>query len=381
MLDVGLRVINDLFRSLNIDRRWFHTVERGFRWWPGPLAQTCWAEPCFEDEGLSIARIHIRTDFLDAVPLRAVQYARLGLLMRHAGLSGLLSDPDRPGRFQLAASHYVHAQTRAWLTQVAALVAASQAAEAHIMADELSSMLGGRADHSRHPRSGARPSLDPATTILERRVVPEGRRPSRFLGDEMMGALKWLGQTPFLTNGDGDRLVTEFPFGLLTSLLRVDATESNPRVGNGLLMLLKLPTDGTDPADPQGAQHALELNRRELREDTHAHFLGSWCPTDEGLCFVSFYPNAFAAIAPGSVATLVRSSMFRARWAAGVFDQTFDPRRAEEGRAAMMEQLRDLSEEDIRQLITHLPTGQDPERTLQVLLAMRRAMEEADDEG
>src|SRR5947209_1835751 len=45
MSDVGLQLINALFRSLKIDRRWCHTVERGFRWWPGHLAQTCWAEP------------------------------------------------------------------------------------------------------------------------------------------------------------------------------------------------------------------------------------------------------------------------------------------------------------------------------------------------
>src|SRR5262249_26017447 len=108
---------------------------------------------------------------------------------------------------------------------------------------------------------------------------------------------------------------------------------------------------------------------------------GSWCPTEEGLCFVTFYPNAFAAISPGCVATLVQGSAFRARWAADAFDQMFDPRRAQQGRAARVEQLRELSEEDIRQLVARMSPDQDPERALQALLAMKRAMEQAGDEG
>jgi hypothetical protein len=242
-------------------------------------------------------------------------------------------------------------------------------------------MLGGRPDHSHHPTAGPRPSLDPVTEILEREVRPDGDRPSRFQGRDVEEALEWLYQTPFPSNGDGDALVSEFPFGPRTSLLRVDATESNPRVGNGLLTLLTLPVGESAPEDARGAQAALELNRRELQEDTHAHFLGSWCPTEQGLCFVTFYPNAFAALGPGSVVTLVQGCVFRARWAAGVFGQAFDPRRAEAGMAAMMERLRDLSEEEIRQLVARLPPGQDPQRALQALLAMKRAMEQGGEKG
>src|SRR5262249_37235569 len=160
-----------------------------------------------------------------------------------------------------------------------------------------------------------------------------------------------------------------------------DATESNPRVGNGLLTLLTLPVGATAPGDPRGARHALELNRRELEEDTHAHFLGSWCPTEQGLCFVTFYPNAFAAISPGGVVPLAQGDAFRARWAAGVFGQAFDTGRAGAGTAAMLERLRDLSEEEIRQLVAHLPPGQDPQRALQALLALKRAMEQGGEEG
>src|SRR5262245_34397733 len=120
------------------------------------------------------------------------QLARLRLLMQHATLSGLLQDPDRPGRYQLAASLYVHEQTRPWLTQVAALVSACQAAEAHVMADDLARLLGGRPDRSAHPTSGPRPTLDPVPATLERHVAPDGRRPSRFRGADMLAAVNWL---------------------------------------------------------------------------------------------------------------------------------------------------------------------------------------------
>src|SRR5262249_12162724 len=258
--------------------------------------QQMWAEPCFEDEGLSIARVHVRTDFIANVPATPQSLARLGLLMRHAGLSGLFYDPERPGRYQLAASIYVHEHTRPWLSRVVALVAVCQAAEAHATAEDLASMLRGRAAHSAHPVAGPRADLDPVTWSLERTVAPDGHGQSRYQGDEFLAALKMLEGSPFEFSGDGERLCCEFPFCRETSLLVADSQEVNPRIGGGLLIRLTLPAGATAPGDPAGTRAALELNRRELTGRSRAHFLGSWCPTEEGLCFVSFFPNILATL-------------------------------------------------------------------------------------
>jgi hypothetical protein len=374
MRDIGLQIINDLFRSLRIDRQWSQTIERGFRWWPGPLAQTCWVEPCFEDRGHHLARLHIRSDFVADIPAAPKVLAQLGVFMRYAGLSGLLYHPERPGCYQLAASLYIHEQTREWLTRVASLVAACQVAEAHIMAEELTSMLGGQPDHSAHPTSGMRKNLDSMTEVLQS-VAADGRHHSLYQGDGMLAALDMLAGSQFEANGDEGRLVVEFPFGAETSRLIADTTESNPRIGHGLLMHLTLPVGwGADVSDPRGTQSALGLNRRELTELTGAHFLGSWCPTEEGLTFISFFPNTMAGINPGCVSPLVQSATCRARWAAGVFHQPFDPHQAQTGREAMLDQIRHMTEQEIRQVAANLPPGQDAQAFLQFVLAMKRTL-------
>jgi hypothetical protein len=374
MCDIGLQVTKALFRTLAVDRQWSHPIERGFRWWAGPLAQQVWAEPCFEAEGQHIARIHIRTDFLANIPATPQALGQLGLLMRFAGFSGLLYHPDQPGRYQLASSLYVNEPSREWWTHVTSLVASCQVAEAHVMAEESARLLGGRPDYTNHPSAGPRQTLAPVTETL-RAVAAEGGRPSLYRGEDMLAALDMLAGSTYQATGGEDRLVVEFPFGTQTSLLVADGTEANPRVGNGLLMRLTLPLGAVATDDPTGTQAALGLNRRELTGPSHAHFLGSWCPTEQGLTFVSFFPNAMAAFRPGCVGALVQGAMDRACWAAEAFGQSFDPEQAQVGQAAMLERLRGTSEEDLRQIAAHLPSGQDPQEFLQVALDMKRSIE------
>jgi hypothetical protein len=140
-------------------------------------------------------------------------------------------------------------------------------------------------------------------------------------------------------------------------------------------MHLTLPLGEAAVGDPAATQAALGLNRRELTELTGAHFLGSWCPTEQGLTFVSFFPNTMAAINPGCVGPLVQSAICRARWAAGAFRQPFEPQQAQAGQAAVMEQLRHMTEVEIRQMAANLPEGQDRQAFLCVALALKRGME------
>src|SRR6516225_1602679 len=118
MSDVGLEVVRGVYRLMNIDPQWSDWFDRGFVWWGHRLAQYVWAEPCFEDEGITVARLHARTDLTAGVEGTDEQFAALGPILRRAALSGLARAPRGPERLQLACSVYVHEQTSAWLQRV-----------------------------------------------------------------------------------------------------------------------------------------------------------------------------------------------------------------------------------------------------------------------
>jgi hypothetical protein len=145
--------------------------------------------------------------------------------------------------------------------------------------------------------------------VIEGVVAPMGREPSRWSGSELESFVEALQNPPcVLATGDGTGLSAEYPYGSATSLLRVHADEKNPRMGNGCLILYTLPTR----EDETTAENALELNGREVTSFTRAPFLGSWCPAEQGLTFVSFFPNAFHR--DGLLTNMLTGAVLRARW-------------------------------------------------------------------
>lgn len=134
MSDVGLDVVEHVFRLMKIDEEWSTRFER-LVWWGLDLSQRVWAEPCFEDDGFVIAGVHARTDLVSG--LTDDRLGRLASFLWRAPLNGLVRDKVEPTRLQLACSVYVHAETRDWLQQVFGLAAAVQAALANELAGPL----------------------------------------------------------------------------------------------------------------------------------------------------------------------------------------------------------------------------------------------------
>ena len=161
---------------------------------------------------------------------------------------------------------------------------------------------------------------------------------SFYRGQGMLDALQMLQQPPcVLATGDENGLSAEFPFDDQTSLLRALTYDPNPRLGNGLLMLLTLPVGGNDAGSAAGAATALALNAQELQAMNRSHFLGSWCPGPVGATFVSFFPNSMEQCGPGCTPTLVQGAVIRARWVTmAVCRRQWDYERA---RAARLQQL------------------------------------------
>jgi hypothetical protein len=344
MTDVGLDVVRFVYRLMQIDPEWSVWSDRGFTWWGHSLAQRVWAEPCVEDHGFTVARVHARTDLLDGLTWSDEQLQKLMSLSFVATLSGLVRDPADPARAQLACSVYIHAETVGWLREVMAWAVGIQAAEAHAIAEQAAALVGVQPAVSAHPQSGPRAVPDDMLNLLAATVVPAGEAASLYAGKDMAETLKRLDRPPcVLATGDDKGVTAEFPFGGLTSLLRLKTEEANPRLGNGLLVLLEVPAGESGAGNLEAARLALTLNERELASLTRCHFLGSWCPGDRVLAFVSFWPNAMHQ--PGLAWGLIpRAVVDRSFWVAKeVFGMDTDFEAAMKNKLDMMAALEEAA--------------------------------------
>jgi hypothetical protein len=338
MSDVGLEVVRFVYDRMKIDQEWSVWHQRGFTWWGHWLAQHIWADPCFEDQGLLISRVHARTDLLDGFIGSDEQCVTLmQLITPLTSMSGPIRDPRNRTRVQLAANVYVHAETKDWLGAVLAEAAIIQADDAHRVVERLARAVNARPAYSAHPRSGSRKIPDDILGVPSKLLVPMGQEPSRYQGQGMLDAIGWLQGPPcVLAMGDEKAFCAEFPFGAFTSLLQVRTDLPHSILGNGLYMRLQPHEGPSGWESPEAARMALELNEREQREFPYAHFLGSWCPAP--LCFLSFFPNSSCPDDKRWITTLVQKAEGRAHWTAvDVFQAGWDFERAAKLKREMIE--------------------------------------------
>lgn len=321
MTDLGARILDHIFERLKIDREWSQREESSFTWWGSPLAQKVWFDPAFDDDGMPIYRLHARTDLVGGYRPTKENLALLGLQARMATSSAYIRDPSAADRLQLATSLYVYEETEEWLRDLMAWICAIQATEAILTAPMLAELMGAKPAMTKHPSSGLREQTDDMLNIIEQVVSPAGQASSQWLGPELTQARDWLNGHPFcvLSTGDESGLSAEFPFGSMTSLLRVMTDQANPRMGNGCLMILTIPEGDSSRESPLW----LDLNDQELASYVRAPLLGSWCLEERGTSFVSFFPNAMYQ--PGLLQNFLIYTINRAAWVArDVFSLEFD---------------------------------------------------------
>jgi hypothetical protein len=157
MTDVGLEVVRSLYQKMMIDQEWSIWHQRGFTWWGYRLAQHIWADPCFEEQGCVISRIHARTDLLDDFTGSDDQYVNLmGPTPFLTSLSGPIRDPSNPSHVQLAANIRINTETADCWAHAFATVAIMQAEEAHRVVELLAKDVKARPAFSAHPKLGFR---------------------------------------------------------------------------------------------------------------------------------------------------------------------------------------------------------------------------------
>jgi hypothetical protein len=75
-VDPGLAAVRWVYDAMRIDPEWSVWEERGFTWWGREQAQRVWSEPAFDDDGITVYRLHARSDVVRDVGVAAGARAR-----------------------------------------------------------------------------------------------------------------------------------------------------------------------------------------------------------------------------------------------------------------------------------------------------------------
>jgi hypothetical protein len=280
--DIGLRVINYVFKRMQIDESWSVRGARGFTWWGQTLAQRVWAEEPRLDEDMTVTKVHAETDLVKNVDADSEAEALVAAINTHATLSAAIWEPTLR-RVSLHCTMFVHDENVDWEEELFTHAVTLQAADAHFLATGLADSLRGQPHETNHPTSGPRLEADEMLGAINNFFFTTV--PSPYRGQDLVTTLRLLEQR-FLADGDEESLVAEFlcaddkpaimrvglrlPGGLGTAWFKAETVTHHPRLGTGALLLLQLPVDGDFAL-------AARLNHAERDEWTSSHLLGGWC--------------------------------------------------------------------------------------------------------
>ncbi|MGW8815548.1 hypothetical protein [Gordonia terrae] len=305
MVDIGLRLLESLYRQLMIDDQWALRRERGFTWWSYRLAQHVEVSPPFMSQGIEASQVRIWTETVGAVDPNSDPARVVASLNIQATLDALVWQSDR-AMISRCSTAVVHDHNFGWISEVLATAATLQNDAAHYQAHDLARALGGEPAASNHPFSGVRNERDDILNVPSQVVVREGSHESRFTGSSMANVARFLVEKNFLGSADDTGLTCEVPFSrnepvavtslaggdqLHSSLVQVYTDVAHPETGSGMLVTLKLPVS---PHPAEVATIANGLNVAEARGESSANLLGAWCsdPTSERtVAYCSFVPN------------------------------------------------------------------------------------------
>jgi hypothetical protein len=310
-IDCGLTVVDNYFSLLGIDEKSCLREERGFTWWAEDLAQRIWSDPPVVRDGATVWKIHARTDFLTGFVTNPSNLGYLNQLASFASLGGgLIRDALHRDRIQLASCLYATDATLQWAKSFFPSTAATQTAEAHLLAHMVPAVAECSAAYSAHPAAGA--ARRHRVLDLLGSFVKEGKNPPVWTSEEFGETAAELAEERYSVSASGSGLTVQFPFRDLTALGEMTTGAEHPSYGHGLLVRLVLPITLSDEEDPQ---IVLRCNRFEIDSLTPAdHFTGSYYAGDEGFCYSNFIPNLQSYRGVPFLASLIRFLGWRARW-------------------------------------------------------------------
>jgi hypothetical protein len=316
--DIGLNVVQSVFKLLEIDDEWSNWDSRGFEWWGYNLRQRVWATSGFDDDGIFIHRVYAVSDAICNIQKSQAEVdGILGAFGMMATGAAWVFDPSTK-TIKLRTAMMVHKDTADWVGRTLGAFTILQATEALERAEYTAELVGGEVDASAHPVSGERTNVDGMLAVIDDVFRPKGQMPSPWQGNEELNDIReMLNQGNCLSMGDENGLSAEFSFGDETSLLKVLTEESNPWIGSGVGLFLQLPVWATQE---ETSNIAGAFNRAEANDKCLSHLTGSWCSKKMGENFMVAFATFIPALLhqPILLTNFVYSAAGRARWAEGL---------------------------------------------------------------
>lgn len=306
MTDIGLQLVDSLYEQLMVDDQWAERHERGFTWWSYRLAQHVEVGPPAPSADRQVCPVRIWTDVVQEVDPATNPAQLLGPINVQATLNALAWD-SATATISECCTAQVHNENFDWLSKVLVTAAVLQNAAAHARAGFLAEQCRGVAAATTHPTSGERPDMDDLLNVPVT-IADEGSEPSRFAGPRMERAGRFLERMGFFGSADPTGLTCQIPFtgrepasapagvpAPQLSLVQVFTDVPHPELGNGMLVVMRLPIHAETYV---AALQANELNVAEVQGDSQNQLLGAWCPdptSAAALAFCCFVPNALAS--------------------------------------------------------------------------------------
>jgi hypothetical protein len=313
----------------------------GFDWWPGDFKVRVRIYGPHPELDKPIYRLSVQTDFLCDVDVTTQKFKEnLSLLNRFSPTFAICTHPTamsqiaekyghekfdldlKSWKVWLASTVYLHEGIKGWLPRFFASLAVLQPIESQFRAKLAMPLLGGNLDCSGPPgRRDSEKTLDDILNVEGSVFAPDGVQQSKWIGTGEFEEIidKWGRCDTGFGFADNKGLTIETPFGDHTAILLLKTDAPHPRLGNGLLAILKIPL----LSKPESAnEFCIELNYAEAQLWKGSAFIGNWCAnegrvegeTDSafGPAFSAFIPNF--VYRPGIAENLVLYAINRAQW-------------------------------------------------------------------
>jgi hypothetical protein len=321
-MDIGNETLSRIHKVLQIDEEWTTRRDCGFTWWAYRLAQHIDAGPPIDDYGIVLTRITSRIPILRNV--RAAPHVVEQALARFNFTSDsycYVYDPESRS-IDSVQSGLVHEQTLDWRPRLLASYFIIQLVHAEVDAPALRHALGGKLASSRHPERGRRFVPDDMLNVVGTVFLPRGHGKNLFADkfefETIYEQTCRINAASFGASATG--LAIEVPFGDKTALITLNSAEPNPRIGQGLSVVLRLPIFGSFD---ECARLAAWLNRKEADGEFLAQCVGAWSVKGEGesntVARCTFIPNMLHR--PGLAMEAAAEAMQKAR----VINALFNP--------------------------------------------------------
>lgn len=343
---LGVETLKIVRSKLCVDKEWVVAEEQGFRWWAHRLSQRVWCADKGKIKTMlglqDVWTVYIETSLFKGVHLHSNTTSYLPpllpLLNRYASLSAITFD-EQTSKVSLRCTVYITQQNYDWMSRFVANAALLQITLAEHLRENPIEGIGIDStlafDESPHPISGWRSEPDEMLRAASIFSAFGDIQKNKILAQDLIRFEELVTLPGIPITGDAKGYDLELPYtgaqtamdemrrsgrnkaSVQTALFQVFPSQ-HPQLGEGILMLLRLPTVMKAPLAMETLNH---LNQLEATGQGHTQFFGAWAIDKdmETLVHCCFLPSVFY---PSELlGNFVHYAAVRSKWAASVLEE------------------------------------------------------------